>query len=602
MTISESVGRPVLRVVFLGQGGCGGPSLVGRLLHDCGLAPAGNVDAARGTVGQGAAGVAARRVVRGHARDYAVFDAPDHAEFLKDMLTGAAGADAAVLVVDAGEGLGEQNHRHGHLLRFLGIDRIVVAISRMDVVEYAAARFATVSADIHAFLAAIGGKAVHIVPVSAAEGCNLAARGAGMNWYHGKTLIEALETLTAPPPRDELALRMSVEEILASDGRGTIVGHIESGELQVGDRVLVSPSNQMANVLALQYRPESLARPVAGVGEYVAVTLDQALAVERGEIVSHVQNPPFSTDVFHARLFWHGREALTAGTTLQLKMHGFAGQARVAAVEKVLNVNDLSEMPLHAIAANGVGDVRLHLEVTAALDDYCANPRTGRFVIFAAGQMVGGGRVSTLGIADQRPALLQAARNVTSVAHAVSRDMRARMNGHRGGIIWLTGLSGSGKSTLAMAVERALFAKGFQVYVLDGDNVRQGLNSDLGFSARERSENIRRVGEVAHLFADAGLLVVTAFISPFRADRDCVRARGADFFHEIHLAADLATCERRDPRGLYKKARRQEISDMTGITSPYEPPSQAELVLNTGVETVQESVARLVSYIATKFK
>ena len=305
--------------------------------------------------------------------------------------------------------------------------------------------------------------------------------------------------------------------------------------------------------------------------------------------------------MFRGRLFWLGRKPLTAGSRYTLKLNTSETEVTVQSIERVIDTGDLSSGPAEQVERNAVAEVVLRTRGLLALDEHRINPATGRFVLVEDFVPVGGGIISMEGYPDQRELVTRRATNITAVGHTLSREARVLRNGHKGGVLWFTGLSGAGKSTLALALEARLFAKGYHVYVLDGDNVRSGLNANLGFSPEDRAENIRRVGEVAGLFADAGFIVISSFISPYRADRERARKAAGDTFHEIYIKASLEVCEQRDPKGLYRRARTGEIPEFTGISSPYEPPESAELVVRTDLLNVEECLGELAAYVERAF-
>ncbi len=375
-----------------------------------------------------------------------------------------------------------------------------------------------------------------------------------MPWYEGPTLAEALDRLQPPLTSLDLPLRFPVQDVYKFDDRRIIAGRIESGHLRKGDTLLFSPSNKKARVAGIE--AWNAKQPVMAVraGQSIGVTLDEHVFVERGEIASLESNPPMLTNVFRGRIFWLGREPLVPGARYTIKLCTGEYPVEVEKVEKVIDVNDLATSEPDLVERNAIAEVVLRSRRTMALDPFDHNMFTGRFVLTENYDIVGGGLVSMDGYADQRQQHVKST-NIFRVEHRVPIEERWKANGHRGGILWMTGLSGAGKSTLAFSLEQHLFRKGYLVYVLDGDNVRHGLCSDLGFSPQDRVENIRRVGQAAELFANAGFLVLTAFISPYRVDRDRVRAIAPDIFHEIYIDADLRTCETRDPKGLYRKAR-----------------------------------------------
>ncbi|HYD98951.1 MAG TPA: adenylyl-sulfate kinase, partial [Alphaproteobacteria bacterium] len=397
-------------------------------------------------------------------------------------------------------------------------------------------------------------------------------------------------------------LRFPVQAVYKFDERRIVAGRIESGVLRVGDRLTFSPSGKSARVASIEAWPDVFPPLQAAAGSSVGITLDDHIFVERGDIASHAEGDlPKLSPVFRASLFWLGDAPLTVGRSYRLRLATAEAQVTVEAVERVIDTDSLAHSEAGAVPRHGIAEVVLRARDLLALDEHADNPATGRFVLTEAGQIVGGGLVSLKGYPDQRRVQPKPAANLFAVDHTLTPRARARRNGHEGAVLWFTGLSGAGKSTLAMEVERRLFARGLQIYVLDGDNVRRGLNADLGFSPDARAENIRRIGEVAALFADAGMIAITAFISPYRSDR--ARARAAaeaqrpGTFHEIHIKADLAVCEERDPKGLYKRARNGEIPDFTGISAPYEPPEAPELVVDTGALGIDQAAELVIDYI-----
>ena len=422
-----------------------------------------------------------------------------------------------------------------------------------------------------------------------------------MPWYTGPTVVEVLDGFAPPTTNEALPLRFPVQDVYKFDERRIIAGRVESGRLKVGDELLFSPAGRTARVASIEAWQVPSPPGEAAAGQSIGITLTEQLFVERGHMAGHVQDAPVQTNLFRARLFWLGRKALEVGSRFKLKLATAEHQVEVQAIERVIDIEDLSTGAGTRVERNGIGEVVLRARATLSLDDFTRNPRTGRFVLVDGYDTVGGGIVSMEGLVDQRTQFAATSQNIRAVEHRIDRETRARANGHEAGILWLTGLSGAGKSTLATVLEQRLFHKGYQVYVLDGDNMRFGLSADLGFAPEDRAENIRRAGEVAKLFADAGFLVVTAFISPYRADRDRVRAIAPELFHEVYVRADLSVCEARDPKGLYKKARAGQIAEFTGISAPYEAHEHAELEVDTGTMTVEESVAALVAYVSRNF-
>jgi bifunctional enzyme CysN/CysC len=380
------------------------------------------------------------------------------------------------------------------------------------------------------------------------------------------------------------------------------VGRIESGFLKKGDELLFSPSNKTASVASLENWNHQALEIKASAGQSVAIVLDEEIFIERGHIASLIKNPPIETNVFQAKVFWIGDQPIRTGDRFKIKIATSEHSVEVQSIESATNVDNLEKTLSTQIEKNGIGEITFRARSAIALDSFDTNPRTGRFVLIDGYETVGGGTVSMQGYADQRGRYDVTSQNILAVTSRVDKTARINSNRHKGGIVWLTGLSGAGKSTIAMEVEQQLFLKGYQVYVLDGDNIRFGLSSDLGFSPEDRTENIRRVGEVAKLFAEAGLLIITAFISPYRHDRDRVRTISPEIFHEVFIKADLSICEDRDPKGLYARARNGEIPEFTGITAPYEEPDNAELIIDTSKLDVDQSAIVLLDYISKHFK
>ena len=610
-----------LKVAIVGHVDHGKSTLVGRLLHDTGSLPDGKMEAIqavckrRGVPFEWAFLMDALQAERDQGitidtsqiwfstarRQYVIIDAPGHKEFLKNMITGAATGDAALLIIDADEGVQEQSRRHGYLLHLLGVRQVTVAVNKMDLVDYDQGKFEAIEQEYNAYLSEIGVTPTHIIPVSARDGDNVATRSTAMDWYDGPTILEALDHFKVVTQPEGLPLRMPVQDVYRFDERRIIAGRVESGMLRVGDTVLFSPSNKTGKIRSIEAWNAERPPIEAPAGHSIGFTLEEQIFVERGEVVSHEANPPVETDVFRARLFWLGEKDLCPGNRYTMKLNTAQAEVRVQSIEHVIDTGDLSTAPSDQVERNGVAEVVLQSDRMLAIDEFVDVPPSGRFVLLDGYTIAGGGIISMDGYADQREVTTVRASNIQRVEHAISVDARARRNGHVGGVLWLTGLSGSGKSTLAVGLERRLFNLGYQVYVLDGDNIRHGLNADLGFSPEERAENIRRVGEVAALMSQSGMLVITAFISPYRSDRARARKATGNRYHEIYVKADLATCESRDPKGLYAKARAGKILNFTGISAPYEAPDQPDLKVDTVALDVNSSVELMVEYVRGQF-
>lgn len=613
-----------LRVVIVGHVDHGKSTLIGRLLHDTGSLPDGKYEELqaickrRGTdVLEWSFVLDAFQAERDQAitidttqiwfstkaRDYVIIDAPGHREFLKNMVSGAAAADAAILVVDASEGVREQTKRHAYLLSLLGLSQIAVVVNKMDMVNHDPEAFESVKKQVNDYLKSIGVVAMHIVPISARHGDMIANRNETMNWYKGKTLTEVLDSFEVASPAIAKPLRFPVQDVYRHNERRIIVGRVETGILRKGDRILFSPHNEEATIETIEVWPADPAKVEAHAGESVGITLDDRIFVERGHIGSHTQNAPMLSNVFRANIFWLAAKPIKVGNSYKIRYGTHEAMVSVQSIDRVIDTNDLAQTENASdVQRNAVAEVTFRARDLLPIDPYADNSRLGRIVVYEDYDIVGGGTASMEGYADQRRDAAPKSENIFAVEHLMSREIRAQKQGHHGGVFWFTGLSGAGKSTIAMAVEKALFEKGYRTYVLDGDNVRHGLNKDLGFSPEDRAENIRRIGEVAALMSDAGLIVITAFISPYRADRQRARQVAPDHFNEIYVKADLATCEKRDPKGLYKKARAGKIAEFTGIDSPYESPENPEMVIDTQGNDIKTCVQQVVAYIEAQIQ
>ncbi len=533
-------------------------------------------------------------------RDYVIIDAPGHKEFLKNMISGAASSEAALLIIDAKEGVKEQSKRHGYLLHLLGVRQIAVAVNKMDLVGYDEKTFRDIEKEYTAYLKEIGVKPKFIIPISAREGDNIVKKSENMKWYKGPAITEALDQFHQLPSLAELPLRLPVQDVYKFDERRIIVGRIESGSLKVGDKIIFSPHNRVETIKSIEAwnSPQS---DTAYAGQSVGITLENQIFVERGNVASHVEKAPKLTNIFRAKLFWLSSTPLEAGKKYKLKLATATYPVEVKEVETVVNTDDLGHSENKRVEKSAVGEVIFRSRSLISLDDFVDNSNTGRFTILDGYDTVGGGIIDTTGFPDQRKKTAAKSQNITAVDFKITRQERELASGHKGGVLWFSGLSGSGKSTLANELQARLFRKGYNVYVLDGDNIRQGLNNDLGFSHKDRSENLRRVAEVAALFADAGTIVITSFISPYKKERDQARASFPDNFHSVYIKASLKAAEERDPKGLYAKARKGEIKGFTGIDDVFEEPENSDLVIETESASIEQSIDNLLQYVDEHF-
>jgi len=535
-------------------------------------------------------------------REYVLIDAPGHRQFVSNMVTGAAAADAALIVIDASEGIQEQSRRHGHLLRLLGIEQVSVVVNKLDRVEYSGARFQEVAAGYLDFLARLGIAAKAAVPVSALHGDNVAARSRNTDWYEGPTVVDVLEAFEMPRSQAAGPLRFPIQDVYRFDERRVLVGRIESGSVAAGDRLLFLPSGSQGTVKTVERPQADGDQSVAG--DCIGVTLIEPLFLSRGEVASRLDDAPIHTQQFTARVFWLGRRPLMIGRKYRFKLVTQECEGEIVRLTGVVDVSTLQPVAAgDAMTADCVGDVTISTRQVMVLDLFERVHALGRFVIVDDLEVSGGGIV--LSAAADTAIAEPASTNIARTVGQVSRDERHARHGHRGAVVWFTGLSGAGKTTLAYALERGLFNLGWRPFVLDGDNLRFGLTADLGFSAIDRRENIRRVAEVARLFAHAGLVVITAFISPSHADRERARriveqdGAGTPFL-EVFVSTPLEVCEARDPKHLYAKARAGEIKEFTGISAPFEIPQHPDVAIDTSVISRERAIMILLDYLVPR--
>jgi len=488
------------------------------------------------------------------------------------------------------------------MLGMLGIRQVVVLVNKMDLEHYQQARFEQIVAEYGAFLGSAGIEAKYFIPISARAGDNLASRSPQMPWWQGPTVLEALDALSNSAPPKDKPLRFAVQDVYRFDRRRILAGRVESGTVKVGDRLLFSPGSKVSTVKSIE-RWSAPVRGYATAGESIGLTLTEQIFVQRGAIAAAESSPPYELTRFKARVFWLGRQPLAKGKRYKLKLATQEAECEVASIERVIDASSLATISRSGeeawVGRHEVGELTIRTKRPIAFDAAEEIVQTGRFVIVDGYDVAGGGIV----IPDSYPRRTGDASHKSANIYwnrgRVTAEQRAERNSHPGCVVWLTGLSGSGKSTIAMELERELFNLGRHAYVLDGDNLRHGLCSDLGFSHADRKENIRRAGEVAGLFADAGIICITAFISPYRSDRELARGiTPPGRFLEVYLNAPIEVCEQRDPKGLYAKARRGDIKEFTGISAPYEAPLKPELELRTD----QCSVGECLSLIMAELK
>ncbi|MCA3701228.1 MAG: sulfate adenylyltransferase subunit CysN [Brevundimonas sp.] len=603
--------KSLLRFLTCGSVDDGKSTLIGRLLYDTRAVPDDQMAAlerdskAVGTQGsnidfallvdglsaereQGITIDVAYRFFATETRKFIVADTPGHEQYTRNMVTGASTADAAVILIDARKGVLVQTRRHSFLCALLGIRKVVLAVNKMDLIGWDRAVFDAIAEDYRRFADGIGLTDVTPIPLSGLTGEGV-ARASPLS---DQTLLGWLEAVETTQAEAAVPFRMPVHWVNRPDPefRG-YAGLIASGEVKPGDRVRVLPSGRESHVARIVAMPDDLV--LARAGQAVTLTLTDEIDVSRGDVIAAADAPLQVADQFEASIVWMDDEPLPPGRTYLLKIGARTATAQVTAIKHRINVNTLEKLAAKRLELNDIAVCNLSLDRPIAFEPYEANRDLGGFILIdrITNRTVGAGMIRFA---------LRRADNIHWQAIDVTREARAAMKGQKGRIIWLTGLSGAGKSTIANLVDRRLHALGRHTYLLDGDNVRHGLNRDLGFTEEDRVENIRRVAEVARLMADAGLIVITAFISPFRAERRVARELTPQGeFIEVFVDAPLEVAEARDVKGLYAKARAGQLKNFTGIDSPYEPPEQAEIVIDTttmsAVEAAEVIVQRIVA-------
>ena len=524
-------------------------------------------------------------------RKFIVADTPGHEQYTRNMVTGASTADLAVILIDARKGVLTQTRRHSYLAHLVGIKEIVLAVNKMDLVGHDQSVFDAIVADYAAFAETIGIERFTAIPLSGLTCANVTTPSPDMPWYDGPALLPHLETVAIDGDRAAAAsFRMPVQWVNRPDldFRG-FAGLIASGRVSVGDRVRIAPSGKTTSIARIVTYDGDRQEAIAG--EAVTLVLAEEVDCSRGDVIAAAENPPEIADQFVARIVWMADAPLVPGRSYSLKLGTQLVGATVQPPRHVVDVNSQEERPADTLALNDIGLAEVYADRPIVFEPYAQGSALGGFILIdrATNATVAAGMIDHA---------LRRAQNVHWQSAVITREAHARQKGQVPRVLWFTGLSGSGKSTIANMVEQKLHAMGRHSFLLDGDNIRHGLNRDLDFSEAGRVENIRRVGEVAKLMADAGLIVLTAFISPFKAERDMVRALLPEGeFVEIFIDTPLAVAEDRDVKGLYAKARSGEIAEFTGISSPYEAPERPEIRIDTTKETAEQAASRIVEHV-----
>lgn len=588
-----------MNIVIVGHVDHGKSTLMGRLLADTNSLPEGKLeqvkqtcrrnakpfeyafllDALKDEQSQGITIDTARCFFKTDKRDYIILDAPGHIEFLKNMITGASRAEAALLMIDAKEGVQENSRRHAYMLSMLGIRQIAVVINKMDRVGYDQSVYEKVKAEYLEFLKKINVTPKFVLPVSAFKGDNIVTRSDKMPWYDGMCVLEVLDQFECEKPHEEKPFRMPVQDVYKftgnDDDRRIVAGTIESGTIQAGDEVIFYPSGKKSHVKSIEvFHADPILKGKPGMA--IGFTMKEQIYITRGELMTVVgQKLPKTASRISANIFWLGNKDLIPGKKYILKIGSDKVKVEVESIKGVMDSSNLSSSEARtAVGKNEVAECILRTEKPIAFDLVQDNDTTSRFVIVDEYEIAGGGIIT-----DDLPEETEAkAENIVWHFGKVTNTEREQILGQKGLVVWFTGLSGSGKSTIAVELEKMLADRGRAVYHLDGDNIRHGINKDLGFTDEDRNENIRRIAEVAALFQDAGVITLVSFISPFHKMREFARQRVPEGrFLEVYVSTDYETCRQRDPKGLYKK----KIEHFTGKDSVYEQPQNPEVVLDT---------------------
>jgi bifunctional enzyme CysN/CysC len=531
----------------------------------------------------------AYRLFSTHKRKFIIADCPGHDQYTRNMLSGASTADVAIILVDAVQGIPSQTRRHTYLVSLLGIRNVILAVNKMDLLSFDPNAYKAICLDFESFAQTLNFSSITPIPLSALKGDNIIARSNNTPWYSGPTLMASLEThQVKTTPTDRLIF--PVQQVNPGNSAPpSVSGYVSEGQIKVGDEVRVTLSGQTATVSEIISMDGPLEEAVSG--DSITLNLDKKIDASRGDIISLSKRPLETTDQFEATLVWLDEEAGLTGRSYDIKLATQWATASITNIKHRIDTNNLAHEASTQLTLNDISVCTLATSNPLVFDSYTNSRTLGSFILVdrTSNATVAAGMINHS---------LRRAQNVHKQALSITHTDREKLNGHKGKVVWFTGLSGSGKSTLANILETELHIRGYHTYILDGDNVRQGLNRDLGFTDADRVENIRRIAEVAKLMMDAGLIVMTAFISPFRRERQMARELiGEDNFVEVYVSTTLEVCEQRDVKGLYKKARAGQLPNLSGLGSAYEPPPAAAFEINALEHTMSNEILNIIEKI-----
>ena len=523
-----------------------------------------------------------------HKRKFIVADTPGHEQYTRNMITGASTADAAIILIDARKGLLEQTKRHSFLTSLVGIKNIIVAVNKMDLIDFNQETYNKIISDYKEFAENLNYSNIFDIPISALKGDNVIQSSKNLNWFKGPALLPLLETIKVDSTEESFIL--PIQNVIRPNlDYRAFCGKVSSGVINLGDKIKSLPSGESAKISSINIGKKNLKKALTD--QSISITLDREIDISRGDVVCNDKLPVEISNIFDVNVCWLSDNKCYKGRNYFIKIGSQKVSCQIIDLKFKYDVNNLKKLPTKDLGLNDIANITISLNKDIPFTIFSENKSLGKLIIIdpLTNQTVGAAMINHS---------LRRAKNIHKHNLSITRELREKLNGNKAKLLWFTGLSGSGKSTIADLLEKKLYMRGIRTFILDGDNIRHGLNSDLGFSDADRVENIRRVAEVSKLMLDAGIFVLSSFISPFISDREMVRnmfSKGE--FIEIYVNTPIEIAESRDPKGLYKKAREEKIPNFTGISSPYEEPVNPEIILSTQNKKVEENVLEIIKYI-----